>query len=95
VLIELFWSKERILDVYVNVAELGDGVFGAEAAAKRFFGKSASALTASESALLAAVLPNPRVLRADKPSAYVRRRQQWILRQMNALGGTTWLERLK
>jgi monofunctional glycosyltransferase len=95
VLIETVWSKERILHVYVNVAEMGDGVFGAEAAARRYFGKAASALTAPESAALAAVLPNPHVLRANAPSSYVRRRQQWILRQMNALGGTTWLERLK
>ncbi len=95
VLIETIWSKERILDVYVNIAEMGDGVFGAEAAAKRFFGKSAASLTASESALLAAVLPNPASYRADRPSGYVRRRQQWILRQMSALGGTAWLQRLK
>lgn len=94
VVVETIWSKERILHVYVNVVELGDGIFGAEAAAKAYFGKPAAALTASESALLAAVLPNPRVLRASKPSGYVRRRQQWILRQMNALGGTAWLERL-
>jgi monofunctional biosynthetic peptidoglycan transglycosylase len=94
VLIESIWSKRRILDVYVNIVELGDGVFGAEAAARRFFGKSAATLTDSESAVLAAVLPNPRVLRAGAPSSYVRRRQQWILRQMNALGGTAWLRRL-
>jgi monofunctional glycosyltransferase len=95
VLLETMWSKERILDVYVNVAEMGDGVYGAEAAAKRFFRKPAASLTPSESALLAAVLPNPRGLRADAPSGYVRRRQQWIQRQMNALGGTAWLQRLE
>jgi monofunctional biosynthetic peptidoglycan transglycosylase len=95
VLIETMWSKERILDVYVNVAEMGDGVYGAGAAAERFFRKPAASLTPSESALLAAVLPNPHGLRADAPSGYVRRRQQWIQRQMNALGGTAWLRRLE
>jgi monofunctional biosynthetic peptidoglycan transglycosylase len=95
VLIEAMWSKERILDVYVNVAEMGDGVFGAEAAARRFFRKPAASLTASESALLAAVLPSPQQFRADAPSGYVKRRQQWILRQMKALGGTAWLQRLE
>lgn len=93
-LIETIWTKERILEVYVNVAEFGDGVFGAEAAARRFFDKPAASLTAHEAALLAAVLPNPHSYRANAPSAYVRRRQQWILGQMRALGGTTWLERL-
>lgn len=94
VMIETVWSKRRILDVYVNIAEMGDGVFGAEAAAQRFFDKPASALTPREAALLAAVLPNPRLLRADKPSAYVRRRQEWILRQMTQLGGADWLKNL-
>ncbi|MFN2427400.1 MAG: monofunctional biosynthetic peptidoglycan transglycosylase [Candidatus Binatia bacterium] len=93
-MIELTWTKRRILDVYVNVAEFGDGVFGAEAAARRFFDKPAAALTAPESALLAAVLPNPGEYNAAKPSSYVKRRQQWILRQMRSLGGESWLERL-
>jgi len=95
VTIEAMWSKRRILEMYVNVAELGGGVFGAEAASQRFFHKPASGLTSSEAALLAAVLPNPQGLRADAPSAYVRRRQQWILKQMNALGGDAWLARLE
>lgn len=94
VLVEAIWTKERILEVYVNVAEFGDGVFGAEAAARRFFDKPAASLTAPEAALLAAVLPSPRRYRADAPSPYLRRRQQWILGQMRALGGTAWLERL-
>jgi monofunctional biosynthetic peptidoglycan transglycosylase len=81
--------------VYVNVAEMGDGVFGAEAASRRYFGKSAASLTASEAALLAAVLPNPAEYRASAPSAFVKRRQQWILRQMRALGGTAWLKRIE
>lgn len=94
VMIETMWSKRRILDVYVNVAEMGDGVFGAEAASRRFFHKPAVSLSASEAALLAAVLPNPTDYRADAPSGYVRRRQQWILKQMRALGGEAWLKRL-
>ena len=91
VLIELLWPKERILEVYTNIAEFGDGVYGAEAAAQRYFGKPASRLSASESALLAAVLPNPRLLRVDAPSAYVRRRQAWIARQVRQLGGPAYL----
>lgn len=94
VMIETMWTKRRILDVYVNIAEMGDGVFGAEAASRRFFRKGAASLDAKEAALLAAVLPNPAEYRADSPSAYVRRRQQWILRQMSALGGPSWLKRI-
>ena len=85
VLLELCWPKQRILEVYLNVAELGDGVFGVEAAARRFFGVSSGALSAEQAALLAAVLPNPHKLRADKPSSYVRGRQSWILGQMKLL----------
>jgi len=70
------------------------GVFGAEAAAQRFFGKPASALTAREAALLAAVLPDPTGFRVAAPSPYVQRHRQWILRQMGALGGSDWLRRL-
>jgi len=85
VLLEACWPKQRILEVYLNVAELGDGVFGVEAAARRFFGVHASALSADQAALLAAVLPNPHKLRVDRPSNYVRGRQSWILAQMNLL----------
>ena len=81
-LIELFWSKDRILEVYLNVAEMGDGVFGIEAAAKTFFGKSASKLTNEEAALIAACLPNPIKFKVNAPSDYVRKRQRWILWQM-------------
>lgn len=86
-LIELGWSKRRILEVYLNIVEFGDGVYGAEAAARTFFGKPAKRLTPSESALLAAVLPNPRKFRAGAPSEYLRGRQSWILGQMRQLGG--------
>lgn len=82
ILLETFWSKERILTVYLNVAEFGDHLFGIEAASRRYFGVSASRLSRAQAALLAATLPNPLRLRADRPSAYVRARQQWILRQM-------------
>jgi monofunctional biosynthetic peptidoglycan transglycosylase len=85
VLIELCWSKERILEVYLNVAELGPGVFGVEAASRRYFGSTASALSLEEAALLAAVLPNPRVLNAARPSDYVRERQVWIESQIHLL----------
>jgi monofunctional biosynthetic peptidoglycan transglycosylase len=84
-LIELCWTKERILEVYLNVAEFGPGVFGVEAAAQKFFAAHAASLTLSQAALLAAVLPNPRQLSAARPSAYVRNRQAWIVTQIRLL----------
>ena len=86
VLIELLWSKQRILEVYLNIAEFGDGTYGVQAAAKRFFNKTPDRLTAHEAALLASVLPNPRRCSASRPSAYVRQRAQWIETQMRQLG---------
>ena len=85
-LIECFWSKQRILEVYLNMIELGDGIYGAEAASKKFFHKTAMNLSKSEAALLAAVLPNPRKMSPARPSGYVLRRQAWILHQMENLG---------
>ncbi len=85
-LIELCWSKERILEVYLNVAELGPGTFGVEAASRRCFDKGASRITPGEAALLAAVLPAPRRYSCQRPSGYVRSRRQWVQRQMNNLG---------
>lgn len=85
-LIELFWSKERILEVYLNVIEFGDGVYGAEAASQQFFKASAQKLSRQQAALLAAVLPSPRRFSAKNPSAYVRKRQAWILGQMENYG---------
>lgn len=82
VLIEGFWPKERILEVYLNIAEFGPGIYGVEAAAQRFFGKSAARLTPTEAAKLAAVLPNPKRWKADRPGPYVMKRSAWILRQM-------------
>jgi monofunctional biosynthetic peptidoglycan transglycosylase len=90
-LIELTWSKQRILEVYLNVAEFGPGVYGAEAAAQRYFGTGAHALSRHQSALLAAVLPSPRRLRANRPSAYVAQRARWIERQVAQLGGPAYL----
>lgn len=90
--IEMIWSKRRILTVYLNIVEFGDGIFGVEHAAQTFFKKPASRLTASEAALMAAVLPNPHIFRVDAPSAYVRQRQRWLMQQMNQLGGTAFLE---
>ena len=85
-LIELFWSKERILEVYLNSIEMGKGIYGAEAAAQAWFGKSAANLTAYEAAAIAAILPNPREYRANPPSNYISGRQGWIVRQMRNLG---------
>ena len=90
-LLEVTWPKRRILEVYMNIVEFGDGVYGAEAASKEFFHKPASQLSAHESALLAASLPNPRKLHADQPSAYVLGRADWIERQVRQLGGASYL----
>jgi len=93
VLIELTWSKRRILEVYLNIAELGNGIFGVEAASRRYFRKQAAFLTPEESALLAAILPDPLRLKANKPSEYVKERRGWILQQMQRLGGTAFIKR--
>jgi monofunctional glycosyltransferase len=85
VLLEMCWTKERILEVYLNIAEFGPSLFGVEAAAREYFGSSAAALDVADAALLAAVLPNPRELRAARPSAYVRERQSWIVSQVRLL----------
>jgi monofunctional biosynthetic peptidoglycan transglycosylase len=82
-LIELMWDKKRILEVYLNCMETGKGIYGAEAVARHHFNTSAKKLTASQSALIAATLPNPRVYNSKKPSAYMQKRQAQILRQMN------------
>lgn len=90
-LIEALWPKRRILEVYANVAEFGDGVYGAEAAAQAFFGTSAARLSASQSARLAAVLPSPKRYSAASPGAYVMQRAAWIERQARNLGGADYL----
>ncbi len=86
VLIELLWTKERILEVYLNVAEMGKGVFGAEAAAQHCFDRPAARLTAAQAALITATLPAPRRFSCTSPSGYIRGRQQWVLRQMRNIG---------
>jgi monofunctional biosynthetic peptidoglycan transglycosylase len=94
VLIEWLWPKHRILEMYLNVAQFGRGIYGAEAAAQAFYRRPAAHLTQSEAARMAAVLPNPARLRIDAPSAYVLRRQGQIEAQMRALGGTEYLSKL-
>lgn len=94
VLIEQFWGKRRILEVYLNVARFGPEVYGVEAASQRYFNKPASQLQPAEAALLVAVLPNPTRFRVDAPSDHVRSRQIWIQRQMQSLGGTAYLREL-
>jgi len=95
VFVELLWPKQRILEIYLNVAEFGRGTWGVQAASRRFFGKDAAQLRPAEAALLAAVLPSPKRYRADAPGPYLRKRQAWIQRQMAALGGTAYLAKLK
>lgn len=85
VLVEFFWTKERIMEVYLNVIEMGDGVYGIEAASRDFFNKPAASLTRGQAALIAAVLPNPRRWSPARPTPYINGRQSWILRQMNNL----------
>jgi monofunctional glycosyltransferase len=94
-LIETIWPKQRILEIYLNIAEFGRGVYGAEAAAQAYFRKPARNLGRAEAARLAAVLPSPRRYSAVNPGPYVQRRQYQIEAQMAALGGTAYLARLK
>jgi len=86
-MIELLWTKERILEMYLNVSEMGTGIFGVEATAQKYFKKPASKLTRTEAARIAAVLPNPKKYKAEPASPYVARRTSWILNQMNNLQG--------
>lgn len=94
-LIEGLWPKQRILEVYLNSVEWGSGIFGAEAAAQHHFGIGAPYLSNRQAALLAAVLPNPRVWSASRPSDYINRRANWISQQMRQLGGSHYLKRLQ
>jgi len=95
VLIEALWPKERILEMYLNIAQFGDGVYGVQAAARRFWHKPALQLSAEEAAVLAAVLPNPHLMHADRPSHYVLQRRDEILAQMRGLGGDAYLHALE
>ena len=95
VLIEALWPKERILEIYLNIAEFGRGVYGVQAAARVFFHKDASRLNAAESALLAVVLPNPRLYHVEAPSRFVLNQREWTLRQMANLGGAAYLSAIE
>lgn len=95
VLLEVLWPKERILEVYLNVAQFGRGIYGVEAAARRFYHEPASRLTAGQAALLAAVLPDPVHWHVERPSRFVAWKQQWILTQMRNLGGTAYLREVR
>ncbi|SFS07655.1 monofunctional biosynthetic peptidoglycan transglycosylase [Dyella sp. OK004] len=92
VLIELTWPKQRILEVYMNIAELGDGIYGVAAASDAFYRTPPSRLSAAQAARLAAVLPNPQRFRVDRPSPYVLGRANWIQQQMGQLGGPGYLQ---
>lgn len=93
VLLEITWPKRRILEVYMNIAEFGDGIYGADAAARTFFREAPAQLDAYQSALLASVLPNPKKLHAERPSPYVLRHAEWTQRQVRQLGGVGYLPR--
>ena len=88
---EMVLPKERILEIYLNIAEFGNGIYGVEAAARHFFHEHALALSPEQSALLAVVLPNPRQLKVDAPSHYVLSQRDWTLQQMANLGGPAYL----
>ena len=94
VLMEHLWPKTRILEMYLNVAQFGGGVYGVGAASPRYFHRSPAELSEGQAALLAAVLPNPVKLRVDRPSAYVLSRRDFIEGQMRDLGGTAYLRNL-
>lgn len=93
-LIELIWGKQRILEVYLNIAEWGEGVFGLEAASHYYFGQSAKRLSPMQSALLASCLPSPLRFNPAKPSAQIRDRARWNLNQQKRLGGLQWLKQM-
>ena len=94
-LIEMLWSKQRILEVYMNIIELGDGIFGVEAASHKFFKKPASRIRLWEAARLAAVLPNPKAMSPNHPSPHVSKRARWIRRQISRMGGKRVLNKIE
>lgn len=91
ILLELCLPKKRIVEIYLNVAEFGPGIYGTPAASRYFFNKNPNQITYPEAALLAAVLPNPNSLQVDRPSPYVRKRQRWILEQTSRLRRERWI----
>ena len=94
-LIELSWGKQRILEVYLNIAEWGEGVFGIEAASQYYFSRSAAKLTPMQAALLASTLPSPLRYNPAAPADHLRKRAEWNLQQQRRLGGVNWLAPLK
>ncbi len=94
VVIELIWSKKRIMEVYLNIAEFGPKLYGVESASRKFFHKSAYQLNKYEAAMLSAVLPSPVRFSAVKPSPYLKERQKWIITQMQKLGGLKYIEKI-
>jgi len=92
--LELVWSKERILEVYLNVAQFAPVTFGVKAASEKLYNKAPNELTREESAMLAAVLPTPAKSNALDPSETLKKRHAWVLEHMNKLGGVTYLNRL-
>lgn len=93
ILIELIWGKERIMEVYLNIVELGDGIYGAEAAARHYWGISAKNLSKNQSALMAAALPNPRHYSITRPGPYMQKRQKQILNLMPKMGKIQFLDK--
>ncbi|MDY0039699.1 MAG: monofunctional biosynthetic peptidoglycan transglycosylase [Desulforhabdus sp.] len=94
ILIEAIWSKRRILEVYLNIAQMGSSIYGVRAASEVYFKQPASQITRKQAALLAAALPNPVKYSVANPSSFMRSRQQWILQQMRQLGGDKYLSDL-
>lgn len=94
VVVEICLPKQRILEIYLNIAELGPGIYGVGAAGRNYFGRTPAGINFEQAALLAAVLPNPIRLRVNNPSGYVRERQAWILTQMERLRREGWITRL-
>ena len=94
VALEMVWSKRRILEVYLNIAQFGDAIFGAEEASRRLFDKTPAELSIEEAAMLAAVLPKPAIYKVNDPTPHLLKKQQWILKQMKQLGGTNYLRKL-
>jgi len=91
----LLWTKDRILEVYLNIAEFGPGMFGVETASQFYYGKSGTRLTPKESARMATVLPNPKIIEPEPPSEYVLERSRWILRNMEQLSGISYIPKHK
>jgi monofunctional biosynthetic peptidoglycan transglycosylase len=90
IMMEVFWSKQRIMEVYLNIIEVGDGLYGVETAARTYFGKSASELTAYEAAKIASILPNPRKFKINNPSQELREKQNKIRRQIYKMNKPIW-----